>query len=282
MIKKERGLGRGLDALFSNNIEEETCQIEEVSVEDIIACFNQPRKKFDEESLQELADSIQEHGILQPILVRPIGDRYEIIAGERRWRAAQIAGLEIVPALVREMEDKEVAEVSLIENLQREDLSVLEEAFAYKNMVEKHEYTQESLSERIGKSRAHIANTIRLLLLPDEILKMIEDKQLSAGHARTLLSLENTDEQIMVAREIVNGKMSVRKTEEKVKRVKEDKGKSINRSVEIRDIEDQLQRFLGSRAEIMAKRKGGKISIPYFDEEDLERILELIGCLKMS
>lgn len=280
MTKKERGLGRGLDALFSHDIDEEEVQITEVGLDEIIPCSKQPRKTFDEEGLKELAASIKEHGVLQPILVRPMDNGYEMIAGERRWRAAQLAGLEFIPALVKEMEDKEVSEVALIENLQREDLPIIEEALAYKNMLEEYQYTQESLSERIGKSRAYIANTMRLLALPPEILNLVETKKLSAGHARTLLSLGNREQQIKMAQEIVEGKMSVRKTEEKVKRQIEHKDHI--KSIEIKEFEEYLQKRLGTRAEIQTKKKGGRINISYYDEEDLERILELIGVKELS
>lgn len=277
MTRKERGLGKGIDALFSHDIEEQDGQILEISLDEIDPCLKQPRKTFDESSLRELADSIKEHGVLQPVLLRAIDDRYEVIAGERRWRAAQMAGLTRIPALVREMEDKEVAEVSLIENLQRENLSVVEEALAYRNMLEEYNYTQELLAERIGKSRAHVANTMRLLGLPKEIMALIESKQISAGHARSLLSMESAEEQMRMAQEIVTGKWSVRKTEESIKRQKTKPVSGQAKSPELRDLEEYLQRHLGTRTEIQTKRRGGKISISYYDEDDLERILEILG-----
>ncbi len=280
MTKKDRGLGRGLDALFSNDINQDELQVTEVSLDEVVPCSKQPRKTFNEESLKELADSIKEHGLLQPILVRMVDDNYEIIAGERRWRAAKIAGLEFIPALVRDLEDKEVAEISLIENLQREDLPVIEEAFAYKNMMEEYQYTQELLAERIGKSRAHIANTIRLLSLPPEILELLEMRKLSAGHARTLLALESREQQLMMAKEIVEGKLSVRKTEERVK--KKSQSENQKKSIEIKEIEDFLQKHFGTRAEIQTKKKGGRISISYYDEDDLDRILDLFGIRELS
>lgn len=277
MAKQERGLGRGLEALFSVDDNNPDLQIDEIEIALITPRDNQPRKIFNAELLQELADSIKEHGVLQPILLRPSGKRYQIVAGERRWRAAEMAGLEKIPALIRDMDDAEVAEISLIENLQRDDLSPIEEAMAYRNLLDEYRYTQEALATRLGKSRTHIANTMRLLSLPAEVINLVEKKQLSTGHARALLGLSSPQAQIEAAQKIARRKISVRHTEEIIKFEKESPQKGNSRAPELIDLEERLQKHLGSRAEIKRKRQGGYIEIAFYNEEDLERILELIG-----
>mgnify|MGYP000855216097 FL=1 len=275
MAKKERGLGRGLDALFS--IENEGyMEITELNIQMIIARQDQPRKVFDEESLKELASSLTEHGVLQPVLVREKGDRYEIIAGERRWRAAQIAGLGTIPAIIRQLDDLQAGELSLIENLQREDLTAVEEAQAYHQMIERYQYTQEMLAQKIGKSRSHIANTLRILNLPSSILEMIESKQLSAGHARAILSLPGQKEQLAAAREITARGLSVREAEKRVKTKKTVQEIVFEKPAEIVDLEERLQKHLGTKAEITTFNKGGRIQISYYSNEDLERIMEML------
>ncbi|MCX5780861.1 MAG: ParB/RepB/Spo0J family partition protein [Firmicutes bacterium] len=277
MGRKEHGLGRGLEALLST-IDPDSMQVMELEITQIIPQENQPRKNFALESLQELADSIREHGILQPVLVRPKGECYEIIAGERRWRAAEMAGLLVIPALVKEMPDIEAAEISLVENLQREDLSAIEEARAYKNLLEQYQYTQEHIAERVGKSRAYIANTIRLLNLSPEIMAMIDQKQITPGHARALLALRDKREQVLAANEIIKGRLTVRQVEQKVKRKNSRSVVQLPlKSADLQEIEERLQEHLGTRAEINPQRRGGKIEISYYDEGDLERILELLG-----
>lgn len=277
MGRKEHGLGRGLEALLST-IDPDSMQVMELDIAKIIPQENQPRKNFAQESLQELADSIREHGILQPVLVRPKGECYEIIAGERRWRAAEMADLQVIPALVKEMPDIEAAEISLVENLQREDLSAIEEARAYKNLLEQYHYTQEHIAERVGKSRAYIANTIRLLNLSPEIIAMIDQKQITPGHARALLALRDKREQVLAANEIIKGRLTVRQVEQKVKRKNSRSVVQLPlKSADLQEIEERLQEHLGTRAEINPQRRGGKIEISYYDEGDLERILELLG-----
>lgn len=277
MSKRERGLGRGLDALFSspNAIDYDSEEITKVDINDVIPREDQPRKNFDTESLKELSESIKEHGVLQPVLVRPIGDQYEIIAGERRYRAAKLADLELLPVVIKEVTDNEAMEIALIENLQREDLSIIEEALAYKGMIENFGYIQEEVAKKVGKSRTHIANTIRILKLPQEILQMLEDKKISAGHARTLLSIDNVQEQIAAAKKIATENISVREAEQKAKNRKN----INNKPAEIADIEDRLQKYFGTKAEVMPKKKGGSINIRYYNQEDLERILELLGII---
>ncbi len=275
MAKRERGLGRGLDALFGME-DEGYMEVTELDINMIIAREDQPRKTFDEESLLELANSLNEHGILQPVLVREKGDRYEIIAGERRWRAAQMAGLGTIPAIIRQLDDAQTGELSLIENLQREDLTAVEEAQAYRQMIERYQYTQEMLAQKIGKSRSHIANTLRILNLPPTILEMIESKQLSAGHARAILSLPGPKEQLAAAREITAKGLSVRETEKKVRTKKTVQEIVFEKPVEILDLEEKLQKHYGTKAEIITLNKGGKIQITYYSDEDLERIMEIL------
>lgn len=272
MPKKERGLGRGLDALFStdNDI------ISEVDIALLKPRSDQPRKIFNEESLAELAASIEQHGLLQPLLVRSRGGKYEIIAGERRWRAAKLAGLDVISVIIKDINNREAAEISLIENLQRDDLSVIEEATAFKSLMEKHEFTQEMIAERIGRSRSYIANVMRILNLPPEILVMIEEQKLSASHARTLLSLPTDKERIAAAWEIIEGNKTVRQTEKSVKNKKQTQGKK-KRSLEMEEIELKMQKHFGTKAEIISRKNGGKIEITYHNDEELERIIDLLG-----
>lgn len=275
MNKKERGLGKGLEALLSAS-ESESVQVMELETNRIIPQKNQPRKVFEPESLQELAASIKEHGVLQPVLVRPVGDYYEIIAGERRYRAAEMAGLQVIPALIKDMKDIEAAEISLVENLQREDLSPIEEANAYKNLIEKYKYSQELIAERVGKSRAYVTNTLRLLKLDPKIIQMIEKKQITAGHARALLAIKSAREQVAAAKEIIKAGMSVRETEQKMKLKGGRKKATDPKNPELLDVEDRLQRYFGTRIEITQLQRGGKIEISYYNDDDLERILEML------
>ncbi len=282
MANKERGLGRGLDALLSTDLQGlDSQQMVEIAIEMIVPRPGQPRTRFNEESILELARSIQSHGLLQPLLLRPRGNKYEIIAGERRFRAAQQAGLELVPAIVRNIKDREAAEISLIENIQRDDLNTVEEARAYRHLMDSYGYTQERVAEIIGKSRAHVANTMRILSLPQEILQMIEDGQLTAGHARTLLALPDTRAQLKQAAEIVQNKLTVRQAEAKGKARKRSIKKTVTeipvKSAEIMDLEERLQQHYMTRVEIFTGPRGGKIQISYFDEDDLQRVLELLG-----
>lgn len=277
MAKPERGLGRGLDALFSVEQSPGEKQVSEIDIKLIHPRKNQPRKNFDAELLQELSESIKERGVLQPILLRPFEKGYEIVAGERRWRAAKMAGLKMMPALVREMGDAEVAEISLIENLQRDDLSIIEEALAYKNMIEEFDYRQDILSQKIGKSRVHISNTMRLLSLPQEVIRLLENKQLTPGHARALLRLDNEAAQIKAARKIAKSKLSVRQVEELIRFDDTEAAKAKGRTAEDVDLQERLQKHLGSKVEFKRRHLGGTIEINFFNNEDLERILEIIG-----
>lgn len=278
MAKPERGLGRGLDALFASTTNYDQEMVSEVSISDIVPRKEQPRKIFDQESLRELSDSIREHGVLQPLLVRTKNKKFEIIAGERRWRAAQQAGLKTLPVLIKDIDDEEAAEFSLIENIQRDDLTVLEEAQAYRNMIDNFSYTQEKLASRVGKSRAHIANTIRILKLPAEILDYIEQGKISAGHARAILGLSTEQEQIRAGRDIIAGNMTVREIEKTVKnkKSKTTKKKAV-KTVEISEIENLLEKHLATRIKIITSGNGGKIEISYYNGDDLERLVELLG-----
>jgi ParB family chromosome partitioning protein len=280
--KKERGLGRGLEALLSAgpslNDEE---NIQEIEVEQLKARSDQPRTLFQEESLRELALSIKEHGLLQPILAKPDEEGYQIIAGERRWRAAQMAGLKSIPVIVKDIEEDKAAEISLIENLQRDDLTPVEEARAYKMMMDRYNYTQETLAQRIGKSRSHVANMLRILALPEEVLKLLEEGKLSAGHARALLAIGKAGEQIKMAQAVAEDRVSVRQLEKKVKNIRSgdhSKGKPrLEKLPEVKDLEERLQLCLGTRAQVSAGKKGGKIIIEYYSLDDLERICDIIG-----
>ncbi len=282
MIKREKGLGKGLNALFSSpDLEQEMSgqSIFEIDIDSIVPQKMQPRRIFNEGSLQELSESIREHGVLQPILLRKQGSSYELIAGERRWRAARIAGLQSIPSVVKDIDDKRAAEIALVENLQRDDLSVVEEAQAYKNLIEQHQYTHDILADKIGKSRAHITNTIRLLGLEPAIMKMLEEKRITAGHARALLAIEDRTEQLRLAEEIASMKLSVRETERKVKnkRKKAAQKERTPRMPAIIDLEERMQNHFGCKVQISNSNQGGRIEISYFDDDELERIIETLG-----
>lgn len=281
MPKKERGLGRGLDALLASTgslYDDEG--LREIELERLKKRDNQPRNIFKNESLKELAESIKEHGVLQPILVKPKGDEYEIVAGERRWRAAAMAGLSTVPVIIKEIDDRHADEISLIENLQRDDLTVVEEAKAYKSMMERYGYTQESLAARIGKSRSQIANTVRILMLPKEILKLLEQRKLSPGHARALLAINDAKDQIRMANAVIENKLSVREIEDSVKKAHKaakEKPRTKQKMPEIEDLEEKIQLRLGTKAEINSSKKGGRIVIQYYSLDDLQRIIDILG-----
>ncbi len=285
--KKNSGLGRGLDAIFLNNSLENTTQntenkITELSISMIDPKSDQPRKTFDKESLEELARSIEENGLLQPILVREYGNgRYQIIAGERRFRASKIAGLTEIPAIILDRDDRKVAEISLIENIQRQDLNPIEEAMAFKALANDYGLTQEELSERVGKSRSAIANSTRLLDLPAPVLEMVASGELSAGHGRTLLGVKDPDNLVLLAKRTVEFDLSVRQLEEEVKR--------INKPVKPEPEEEELpivdyfkemalrvQSHLGRRVEINGKGRKKSITLYYEDNEDLDELLENI------
>ena len=287
MVKKAKpGLGKGLDLLIpkSEPVEEKkTADPQVLKISQVEPNRNQPRKQFDKESLQELAGSIKQYGIIQPIIVAKKEDYYEIIAGERRWRAAKMAGLKEVPVVIKEYSEKEIAEISLIENIQRENLNPIEEAKAYKSLIEEYNLTQEELSERISKSLTQITNTMRLLKLHDKVQKMLIDGSISAGHARALLGLEIQEEQLLTAQKIVAENLSVRQTEDLVRQINNPpKSKKaapkIKNSVFYKDLERRMTEALGTKVKINQKEQGkGRIEISYFSEDELDRIFTIIN-----
>jgi ParB family chromosome partitioning protein len=289
MARRSSGLGRGLDAIFLDNTIAENTQDKENTINLLKISLvdpksDQPRKYFDKESLEELADSIRENGLLQPILVREYGEgRYQIIAGERRFRASKLAGLTEIPAIILDRDNKSVAQIALIENIQREDLNPLEEAMAYKSLKDEYDMTQEELSERIGKSRSAIANSIRLLDLPESILAMVASRELSAGHARTLLGVKDPEDMILLAQFTVEGDLSVRQLEEQVKKINKKKkvekaeGETEEPFVDyFREMELKIQRQLGRKVKIEDKGKKKTLTLYYEDNEDLDELLKSI------
>lgn len=273
----KRGLGKGLGALIRENEQEIINTVSELKITELEANQNQPRRNFDDQNLQELADSIKQHGIVQPIIVRKLENGYQIVAGERRWRAARLAGLKTVPVVVKEYSNIQVMEIALIENLQRQDLNAIEEAIAYKSLIEEHDMTQESISERIGRSRSAIANTLRLLNLPSEIKEFVVQGKISAGHARALLAVTDKKKQIEMAQKIYEQQLNVRDIEKLVmQKDKKESSKEIKKTVEIIEIEDRLKKALATKVNIVHKKSKGKIEIEYYNNDDLERILELL------
>lgn len=278
MAAKKGGLGKGFDALFADNsLEESSNSAVRLKLMDIEPNREQPRKQFDETLLAELADSIAQHGVIQPLVVRPLKDGgYQLVAGERRWRAARMAGLYEVPVVIKELTDEETIELAMVENLQREDLNPLEEAQGYKYMMEKLSITQEEAAKKVGKSRPAVANALRLLSLPDEILKMVESKELSPGHARALLSFGTEDEMIAIANLIVKKGLSVREVERLAKQSKKVKKPAAPRKRDTfyEEVELALSNSAGRRAKV--KETSKTIEIEYFDNDDLAAIVKAI------
>ena len=294
----KRGLGKGLDSLIPTNVMMESevkhstvstaSSPEEgkdgtlmVKLSKVEPNREQPRKNFDEDSLQELAESLKQFGMLQPILVQNRGDYYEIIAGERRWRAAKIAGLKEVPVIVRELTDQEIVEISLIENIQREDLNPIEEAQAYKRLLTEFHLKQDEVAERVSKSRTAVTNSMRLLKLCDEVQKMVVDDMISTGHARALISIEDPEEQYLIAQKIFDEKLSVREVEKLVKDLHKPPKppKEENKALQAiyQEISERLKQSLSTKVSVSAKQNGaGKIEIEFYNHEDLERLLERI------
>ncbi|MDI3476501.1 MAG: ParB family transcriptional regulator, chromosome partitioning protein [Thermoanaerobacterium sp.] len=276
-LNNKRGLGRGLQALIPDIDEENTKGVENIKISDIEPNQFQPRKHFDDESLKELSDSIKEHGIIQPIIVRKINFGYQIVAGERRWRAAKLAGLKEIPAIVKDFDDQKVMEIALIENLQREDLNPIDEAKAYKSLMEQFNLTQEEISKRVGKSRSAIANSIRLLNLDENVQNMLMEGKITTGHAKVILALQDADKQNIIANKIVDKNLNVRETENLIKEVASPKRKKrqVN-DIYIKEIEDNFCRFFGTKVKIIPGKNKGKIMIEYYGEEDLSRLTDLI------
>lgn len=288
-----KGLGRGLSALFSefddNNYENITKQkangngVLEIDIEKIRPNPNQPRKNFDPEALNELAASIRVHGIVQPIVLNKQPDgQYMIIAGERRWRAAKLCGLATVPAVVKSYTDKQIKEISIIENLQREDLNPIEAARAIKQLMDEYGLTQEVVSERIGKSRSNVANTLRLLTLYPDVVDLVEQGKISAGHARCLVVVENAKDQIRLAQLVVSKNMSVRELEKTVKNLQNPAKKIVvkeEQSLELRELINQMQKIFATKVTAIGNDQKGRIYIDYYNRDDLDRIAELLDLL---
>ena len=276
---KKKALGKGLKAFLPDDygiLKEE--KFVEMDIEQLKSNPLQPRKRFDSESLAELANSIRETGVLQPIVVIPEEDYYRIVLGERRWRAAQKIGLKRIPVLIRNMTKKQQLEASLVENLQREDLNPIEIATAYNKMVRELKYTQQAISEKVGKDRASVANYIRLLKLPQEIQDMLEEKKLSMGHARALITLDEHDFQISIARQIVKKNLSVRDVEKLINRVKE-KSKPVKSPISdpnLLSLQEDFIKLLSTKVAISGDQNQGIIKVYYYSVDELNRIFEKI------
>ncbi|MBU5594451.1 ParB/RepB/Spo0J family partition protein [Amphibacillus sp. MSJ-3] len=277
-----RGLGKGINAFFPELVEEEE-DLDQVIELDIASCRPnpyQPRKSFQVEAIEELKNSILEYGIIQPLLVRQSIKGYEIIAGERRFRAAKEAGLETIPVIVKELDDQKMMEIALLENLQRENLTPIEEAQAYVNLMKSYDLTQEDLSKRLGKSRPHIANQVRLLQLPEQVTAMINNGELSMGHGRALLGLKDKNKLASVIRKITQEKLNVRQVETLVQQLNDNKPKKAKskekKDIFITEYENKLRDHLGTSVKIHKGKKKGKIEIDFFNNEDLNRILEIL------
>jgi len=289
----KKGLGKGLDSLIAKKVTTDTVTTDDVSRETLLNINqvepnpNQPRKRFNEDKLQELADSIKVHGIIQPLVVQKENDRYIIIAGERRWRAARLAGVKEVPVVIRDFTEQELYEVALIENIQRQDLDPIEEAMAYSNLIKEHHLTQDEVAERVSKSRVTITNSLRLLKLDPRVQQMVIDELLTGGHARTLISIEDPEEQYNLANRIFDEKLSVRETEKLVKKILHPKTtvpeEPVNEADEAiyRDIEENLKTIIGSKVKITRKPGGkGNIEIEYYSTDELDRILDLLRSVR--
>lgn len=281
-----RALGRGLSALLSDTSVTTNEQVIDVDIDLIEPNSLQPRTNFDEERLEELAQSIRANGIIQPILVRRTdSDRYQLVAGERRWRAAQRAGLQRIPCVVRDIPEDKVLELALIENIQRQELNAIEEAHAYKRLIETLNLTQEMVAQRVGRDRTFITNYLRLLRLPDDVQRMVEQEKISTGHARALLGIDDPDIQRKLAQSVINQSLSVRETERAVKRLIEGpSAKEVSKrampseDANVKAAENKLRRRLSSKVQILSNQAGdgGKIEIEFYDTNDLDRIYQLL------
>lgn len=301
MAAKKNGLGKGLDSLITNKVGKTTVEakpadksetLNDATLMDINKVEpnrDQPRKKFDEDALVELSESIKQFGILQPLLVQKRKDYYEIIAGERRWRAAKIAGVKEVPVIIKELTDQEIMEISLIENIQREDLNPIEEALAYKRLLEEFNLKQDEVAERVSKSRSAVTNAIRLLKLNDKVQQMVIDEMLTTGHARALLSIEDEEQQYSIAQKIFDEKLSVRDTEKLVKNIQNQKKtedsvpKKLDPKLEAiyQDLEEQMKVILGTKVVINHKdEKRGKLEIEYYSQDELDRIIDMLRTIQ--
>ena len=281
---KKGGLGKGLDALFIDNETVDSGGVVTLRLSQIEPNRDQPRKIFSEEALNELADSIREHGVLQPLLVRPLpGGSYQLVAGERRWRASRMAGLQEVPVVIREMDEEQAMEIALIENLQREDLNAIEEATGYKQLMERYGMTQEQVAKRVGKSRPAIANALRLLNLPQKVMDMVGEGEVSPGHARALLAFDDQDRIVEIAQKVKTGKYSVRDIERMAKNQDEKKEKAAKapeepawggKSAFLTEMEIAMSMEMGRKVRIIPNGEGGTLQIQFWDEEDLKSLAE--------
>jgi len=290
LAKAKRGLGKGLNALIPQKLEEEIFlnQKEDnkivsiINIDEIKPNINQPRKYFDKDKIKGLEESILRHGIIQPIIVRKLKNGYEIVAGERRWRAAKNANIKEIPCIIKDLDNKKLMELSLIENLQREDLNEIEEAMAYKRLNEEFNMTQDTIANIVGKSRPYIANTLRLLNLDKEVMEMIAQGKITSGHGRALLRVEDINIQKKVALRIFSDNLTVRETEKLVSEIvdRTDRKQKVRNKVKdssIVYIEEKMKEILGTKVNIVKGKKKGKIEIEYYSDDDLERILEFLN-----
>lgn len=286
----KRGLGRGIDAMIPAKVAKKDVKTQDTTqpegavvtlkTTELEPNRNQPRKTFDEDKIEELADSVKQHGVITPLLVTKRGDTYMIVAGERRWRAAKKAGLKEVPVVIKELTDEEIAELAIIENLQREDINSIEEAFAFKMLIDQYSYTQDQVAAKISKSRVYVTNSLRLLKLCEKVQKMVIDEMLSAGHARALLPITDPDEQEKIALQVFDGKLSVRETEKLVKNngktAKKKTPAKSNQSIDAvyADVSEKCKQALGTKVEVTSKGDGvGVIQIEFYNNDDLEKII---------
>lgn len=290
MAKAKRGLGKGLNALIPQKLDEEVLKdnneankiVSMINIDKIKPNINQPRKHFDKEKIRALENSILSHGIIQPIIVRTLKNGYEIVAGERRWRAAKNTNIKEIPCIIKDLDNEKLLELSLIENLQREDLNEIEEAIAYKRLNEEFNMTQDKIGKIVGKSRPYIANTLRLLNLDNEVMQMIIDGKISGGHGRALLRLENIDLQKKSALRIIGDMLTVRETEKLVSEIldrskKNNRVRKATKDSSLVFVEERLKELLGTKVNIVKGKKKGKIEIEYYNDDDLERIVEFLN-----
>jgi ParB family transcriptional regulator, chromosome partitioning protein len=298
MSAAKRGLGKGLDSMIPEKVEK--TKIENIkngdndvsretliNINDIEPNKGQPRKKFDEDAIQELADSIRQYGIIQPLILQKKDKFFVIIAGERRWRAARVAGLKQVPAIIKDYSPQEIMEIALIENIQREDLNPIEEALAYQNLIKEFNLKQDEVAERVSKSRVAVTNSMRLLKLDEKVQQMLVDGMISSGHARTLLSIEDNSIQYQVAMKVFDEKLSVRETEKLVKSImnqkqsKDEVAITKEDSFIYKDIEERIKKIMGTKVNIKKKsNNNGKIEIEYYSADELERLIELFETIE--
>lgn len=288
----KKGLGKGLDSLITDKVSkpvkpksEHAADAVMIDIKKVEPNREQPRKKFDEDALIELSESIKQFGVLQPLLCQERDDYYEIIAGERRWRAAKIAGIKEVPVIIKKLSEQEIMEISLIENLQREDLNPIEEALAYKRLIDEFKLKQDEVAERVSKSRTAVTNAMRLLKLNEKVQQMVIDEMLTTGHARALLGIEDQDIQYVLAQQIFDQKLSVRDTEKLVKSMQNEKKDKKKEPEKLdskllaiySDLEEQMKKIMGTKVLINSKNSNsGKIEIEYYSQDELDRIIDLI------